>query len=65
MLKNGFKAIKIKTLPINKTPVFLIIKKQKYLCKPLADCLKQSLEFLKLKEFNRNIESRIQSMKVL
>ena len=38
MLKNGFKAIKIKTFPINKTPTFLIIKKQKYLCKPSAGC---------------------------
>lgn len=38
MLKNGFKALKIKTFPINKTPTFLVIKKQKYLCKPSAGC---------------------------
>lgn len=38
MLKNSFKVIKIKTFPINKTPTFLVIKKQKYLYKPLADC---------------------------
>lgn len=38
MLKNGFKSIKIKTFPINKTLTFLVIKKQKYLCKPSTDC---------------------------
>ena len=37
-VENGFKTIKIKTFPINKTPTFLVIKKQKYLCNPSADC---------------------------
>ena len=31
MLKNGFKEVKIKAFPINKTPTILAIKKQKYI----------------------------------
>lgn len=38
MLKNGFKTVKIKTLPISKTPTILVINKQKYIYKPSVDC---------------------------
>lgn len=66
MLKNGFKAIKIKTFSINKILTFLVIKKQKYLCKPSANCPQTITKIAEeLKEFNRNIGLRIQPIKVL
>ena len=49
MLKNGFKEVKIKAFPINKTPTILAIKKQKYICKPSADCPKQVTKIASIK----------------
>ena len=49
MLKNGFKEVKIKVFPINKTPTILAIKKQKYIWKPSADCPKQVTKIASIK----------------
>ena len=38
MLKNGFRKVMVRGLKVAEVPVMLVIRKQKYLCKPSPEC---------------------------